>query len=112
MRHESPLRVLIVGATSAVATETARVYAAYGARLFLTGRDAERLEGVAADLRVRGAAAVETAVLDVTDRRRGTDVIESAWAAFGGLDVALLAHGVLPDQARCEASAEDALAEI
>ena len=51
-----------------------RVYAAYGARLFLTGRNPERLEAVAADLRVRGAAAVETAVLDVTDRRRAAEV--------------------------------------
>ncbi|HET7469565.1 MAG TPA: SDR family oxidoreductase [Gemmatimonadales bacterium] len=111
MRREPP-RVLIVGATSAIATETARVYAAYGARLFLTGRDAARLDGVAADLRVRGARAVETAVLDVTDRRRGAEVIEAAWTAFGGLDLALLAHGVLPDQARCQSSAEDALAAI
>jgi short-subunit dehydrogenase len=105
-------RVLIVGATSAIAGETARVYAAYGARLFLTGRDGARLDGVAADLRVRGAGAVETAVLDVTDRRRGPEVLESAWAAFGGLDVALLAHGVLPDQARCQASADETLAAI
>jgi short-subunit dehydrogenase len=111
MRREPP-RVLIVGATSAIATETARVYAAYGARLFLTGRDGARLDGVAADLRVRGAGAVETAVLDVTDRRRGPEVLESAWAAFGGLDVALLAHGVLPDQARCQASADETLAAI
>jgi decaprenylphospho-beta-D-erythro-pentofuranosid-2-ulose 2-reductase len=111
MRPEAPVRVLIVGATSAIATETARAYATYGARLFLTGRDADRLEGVAADLRVRGAT-VETAVLDVTDRRRGADVMESAWAAFGGFDVALLAHGVLPDQARCQASAEDAIAAL
>jgi len=111
MRREPP-RVLIVGATSAIATETARVYAAYGARLFLTGRDGARLDGGAADLRVRGAGAVETAVLDVTDRRRGPEVLESAWAAFGGLDVALLAHGVLPDQARCQASADETLAAI
>ena len=111
MRREPP-RVLIIGATSAIATETARVYAAYGARLFLTGRDGARLDGVAADLRVHGAGAVETAVLDVTDRRRGPEVLESAWAAFGGLDVALLAHGVLPDQARCQASADETLAAI
>ncbi|HET9727235.1 MAG TPA: SDR family oxidoreductase [Gemmatimonadales bacterium] len=111
MRREPP-RVLIVGATSAIATETARAYAASGARLFLTGRDGARLDGVAADLRVRGAGAVETAVLDVTDRRRGPEVLESAWAAFGGLDVALLAHGVLPDQARCQASADETLAAI
>jgi decaprenylphospho-beta-D-erythro-pentofuranosid-2-ulose 2-reductase len=112
MRPEAPVRVLIVGATSAIATETARVYAAYGARLFLTGRNAERLEGVAADLRVRGAVAVETAVFDVVDRRRGAVVMDSAWTAFGGFDVALLAHGVLPDQARCQASAEDAVAAL
>jgi short-subunit dehydrogenase len=111
MRREPP-RVLIVGATSAIATETARAYAAYGARLFLTGRDLARLDGVAADLRVRGAGAVETAVLDVTDLRRGPEVIEAAWAAFDGLDVALVAHGVLPDQARCQSSADDALAAI
>jgi decaprenylphospho-beta-D-erythro-pentofuranosid-2-ulose 2-reductase len=107
MPPESSTRVLIVGATSAIAGETARVYAAYGARLFLTGRNAERLEAVAADLRVRGARAVETAVLDVTDRRRCDAVVDAAWAAFGGLDVALVAHGVLPDQARCQASATE-----
>lgn len=111
MRREPP-RVLIVGATSAIATETARAYAASGARLFLTGRDLARLDGVAADLRVRGAGAVETAVFDVTDLRRGPEVIEAAWAAFDGLDVALVAHGVLPDQARCQSSADDALAAI
>jgi decaprenylphospho-beta-D-erythro-pentofuranosid-2-ulose 2-reductase len=105
-------RVLIIGATSAIAAETARVYAAYGARLFLTGRDAGRLEAVAADLRVRGASAVETAVLDVTDRARCDTVVEAAWDTFGGLDVALIAHGVLPDQARCQTSVDDAIAAL
>jgi short-subunit dehydrogenase len=112
MRHEAPVRVLIVGATSAIAAETARQYATYGARLYLTARDAERLEVVAADLRTRGAGAVETAVLDVTDRERGAAVMDAAWTAFGGLDVALVAHGVLPDQLQCEARAEDALAAL
>ena len=109
MPPDGSVRVLIVGATSAIATETARVYAAYGARLYLTGRHPERLEAVAADLRVRGARAVETAVLDVLDRRRCEEVAETGWAAFDGLDVALIAHGVLPDQALCQASAAEAL---
>ncbi len=105
MPPETSTRVLIVGATSAIAAETARVYAAYGARLFLAGRHPQRLEAVAADLRVRGAGSVLTAVLDVTDRQRCDAVVEEAWSTYGGLDVALLAHGVLPDQARCQASA-------
>jgi len=107
-----PLRILVVGATSAIASETARRYAAYGSRLFLAGRHAERLQAVAADLRARGAAAVETAVLDVTDHGRCQEIVEAAWSAFGGLDVALLAHGTLPDQARCQESAEQAVAAL
>ena len=112
MPPDSSARVLIIGATSAIATETARTYAAYGARLFLTGRNGGRLEAVAADLRVRGARTVDTAVLDVTDHRRCQEVVEVAWAALGGLDVALVAHGVLPDQARCQASVADTVAAL
>jgi short-subunit dehydrogenase len=112
MPPESPLRILVVGATSAIATETARLYAARGARLFLAARHPDRLAAVAADLRVRGAAAVETALLDATDHERCEEVVELAWASFGGLDVALVAHGVLPDQARCQASSADALRSL
>ncbi len=112
MPPESSIRVLVVGATSAIAAETARIYAAHGARLFLAARNADRLEAVAADLRARGAAGVETALLDATDHRRCEDVVAAAWTALGGLDVALLAHGVLPDQARCQASAAETLHSI
>ena len=110
MPPEPPIRVLVVGATSAIAKETARIYAAYGARLFLAG--AERRSPRGGGRRPPGArcrGAVETALLDVTDRQRCEAVIDAAWTAFGGLDVALLAHGVLPDQARCQASADGAL---
>ncbi|MFL5496328.1 MAG: SDR family oxidoreductase [Gemmatimonadales bacterium] len=102
-------RVLIIGATSAIAGETARAFAAYGARLFLTGRHPDRLEAVAADLHVRGAAQVDTAVLEVTDLAAHGGVIEAAFAALGGVDVALIAHGTLPDQRRCEASVAETL---
>ena len=102
-------RVLIVGATSAMAAETARLYAATGARLYLVARNVERLDAVADDLRVRGAAEVRTGVLDVLDFERHGAVVEAAWTAFGGFDVALLAHGVLPDQTRCEADVATAL---
>jgi decaprenylphospho-beta-D-erythro-pentofuranosid-2-ulose 2-reductase len=112
MPPEPPIRVLIVGATSAIATETARIYAAYGARLFLVARNADRLEAVAADLRTRGAAEVNTALLDATDHPRCEEVVDAAWTVLGGLDVALLAHGVLPDQARCQASASETLRAI
>jgi short-subunit dehydrogenase len=105
-------RVLIVGATSAIAIETARAYAARGARLFLTGRNPERLAAVADDLRVRGAPQVETARLELTELTRHQESVDAAFSALGGLDVALIAHGTLPDQARCQAHVDDTLAAL
>jgi decaprenylphospho-beta-D-erythro-pentofuranosid-2-ulose 2-reductase len=103
------MRVLIVGGTSAIATETAKAFAREGAHLFLTGRNTAKLDAVADDLRVRGAAAVETARLDVADISRHREVIESAIAALGGLDVVLIAHGILPNQAHCQERVADTL---
>jgi short-subunit dehydrogenase len=101
--------VLIVGGTSAIAVETAKVFARDGAHLFLTGRNTAKLEAVAEDLRVRGAAMVTTARLDVADIASHRPVIESAIAALGGLDVVLVAHGTLPNQTRCQERVEDTL---
>ena len=95
-------RVLIIGATSAIARETAQVYAASGARLFLTGRNGGRLASVRDDLLVRGAAQVETAELEVTQIASHRSVVDAAVGSLGGLDIALIAHGTLPDQTRCQ----------
>ena len=105
-------RILIVGATSAIAAETARVYAGNGARLFLTGRSPERLAAMADDLRVRGASRVETAHLDLNELSRHQEIVDAAFAAFGGLDVALIAHGTLPDQSRCQDRVSETLAAL
>ncbi len=96
------LKVLIVGASSAIAEATARRYAARGARIFLLARDGERLAIIARDLEVRGAAAVTTALLDVAQPFDADALMATAQAALQGIDVALFAHGVLPDQRACE----------
>ena len=101
-------RILIVGATSAIATEVARAYAERGAELFLTGRHPDRLAAVAGDIRVRGAVTVRTAMLDVLDIGTHAAVVEQAFAS-GGLDAALIAHGTLPDQAACQQSPADTM---
>src|SRR5580765_1296728 len=103
------MRVLIVGATSAIAGETAKAYAKDEGRLFLTSRDAARRASVRDDLLVRGAAQVETAQMDVTRIPSHRQVIDSAIAALGGLDVALIAHGTLPDQALCQQDVSEAV---
>jgi short-subunit dehydrogenase len=97
-----------VGATSAIATEVARAFAERGAAVFLTGRNPPRLAAVADDLVVRGARQVETATLDVLATESHPAVIERAFAP-GRVDVALVAHGTLPDQARCQESPSDTI---
>jgi decaprenylphospho-beta-D-erythro-pentofuranosid-2-ulose 2-reductase len=107
-----PERILIVGATSAIAAEAAKRFAAEGARLFLTGRDRGKLAAVSDDLRVRGALQVESVELDVTHTAKHRDVLEAATARLGGLDIALIAHGTLPNQRLCQDQVEYALQAI
>jgi decaprenylphospho-beta-D-erythro-pentofuranosid-2-ulose 2-reductase len=105
-------RILIIGATSAIAEATARIWAARGEALFLVGRRADRLAVIAADLRVRGAASVACHRLDATDIEAHATMLDAATVALGGIDLALIAHGSLSDQKACEGSVELTLREI
>ena len=105
-------KILIIGATSAIAEATARCFAHEGAALHLLGRNAQRLDAIAADLRVRGAVQVSTAQLDVDELAAHAAALDQAGAKLGGIDVALIAHGTLPEQTQCDASSEIALREF
>jgi hypothetical protein len=105
-------RILIIGATSAIAESSARLFARRGDALFLVGRDAARLQAMAEDLRVRGAKKVLTFVLDVAHIDRYASMLQSATEQMGGLDAALIAHGTLSDQAACQSSVEPLQQEL
>ena len=96
------VKVLIVGATSAIAEASARAWAARGAHLFLVARGSDRLETMTADLKVRGAASVDSALADFSVPCDVVALINTARTTLDGIDVALIAHGVLPDQSVCE----------
>jgi short-subunit dehydrogenase len=91
-------RVAVFGATSAIAQQLIRIYAGEGARLVLVARNGERLRAVEGDARARGAAEVTplTADLNETDEHRA--LVRRAWELWDGLDVAVIAQGVLGDQ--------------
>lgn len=99
-------RIMIIGATSAIAEATARIFASRGDALCLVGRDATRLKAIADDLAVRGAVRSASLTLDVTDFAAHAGVLEQAERELGGLDTVLIAHGTLSDQAECERSVE------
>jgi short-subunit dehydrogenase len=105
-------RILIVGATSAIAEASARLFASRGDALFLAGRSSERLQAMAEDLKVRGASQSDTFVYDARDFDRIPALLRAASEQLGGLDAALIAHGSLSDQAACQRSVEQLREEI
>ena len=113
MKQNNPCQKIVVfGATSAIAVATMRILAGRGSAFFLVGRSSDRLQAVADDLKVRGAAQVATAQADLVDFKLHRDLLRQAAQALGGLDLALIAHGTLSDQARCENDFAEAEREL
>lgn len=78
--------VLITGATGVLGRETARVFAAGGARLGLVGTDADRLRDVASELGLAADRWV-SAVGDLRQQDGARSAVETVTGAFGRVDV-------------------------
>jgi 3-oxoacyl-[acyl-carrier protein] reductase len=79
-------RALVTGSTSGIGAQCARVLAAEGVSVVINGRNAERAEAVAAEIRAaRGGAMIVLG--DVTTEASAQSVIEGARAAFGSIDI-------------------------
>src|SRR5690554_3792282 len=105
---EKHMRVVMVGATSAIARHCARIWLErHPLDLTLVGRDAERLEQTAQDLRVRGQQRVAVRVMqgDLLAPDSIASLVEDI-AARGRIDLVLIAHGALPDQRDCQTQLE------
>lgn len=96
---------MIVGATSAIAHHCARLWIqAKNVDLILIGRDAVRLERVAADLTARAdqaSTSVKTIVADFLNPD-GIQLAVNQASGGGKLDIVLIAHGSLTDQAQAQ----------
>ena len=104
--------ILIIGATSAIAEATARIFAQQGDRLYLLARNQERLSTLAADLKIRGAVLVGYRQFDVQAFDTHAAAITAAFAALDTVDAALIAHGTLPDQQACETDCTTTVAAL
>ena len=103
------INIIVLGASSGIAIETARIWAGRGARLFLFARHNQKLDAVAQDLRARGATSVSTAVADLDLIEDHGALLDRAWKELGEVQTVFVAYGSLPDQALCE---NDSLAAL
>lgn len=101
--NEQTAKIVIIGATSAIAVHCARLWVrASTTDLTLVGRDLGRLERVVQDLGVRGpGSSIRAMQADFLDPRAIQATVD-AICAGGPVDIVLIAHGALPDQAGCE----------
>jgi decaprenylphospho-beta-D-erythro-pentofuranosid-2-ulose 2-reductase len=105
-------RILIIGANSGMAEAAARIWAKRGDKLYLLGRNEERLAALNADLTIRGAMVAGHASFDANAFDQHPAILHKAIQALEGIDVALVAHGTLPDQSKAENEVPYALDEI
>ena len=99
------LRILIVAATSEIVEHCARLWLEQKPyEIYLLGRDMEKLQRVANDLKVRSPLTeIHTVCFDFLD----TDAIQNNIDAVfqdGCIDIALIAHGYLANQVQCQSN--------
>lgn len=95
-------KIIVLGATSALAMETAKLFAAEGCSFFLVARNSTKLEAVKGDLLVRGAKQVEALAADMSDLTGHEKILDRADKALGGYNMVFIAYGTLGDQKACE----------
>ena len=103
--------VLILGGRSEIGLELARRLAP-GATVILAARKADQLAAEVAALVAAGAAAVHAREFDADDLDSHGLLVAAVIADHGPIDTAVLAFGILGDQARAEADAAHAVAVV
>jgi len=87
--------VLVLGATSAIAREIAKVLASRGYSLYLASRDVEELDRIARDLVVRFGVEIEYGFYDIEDTSRNTAFLEKVLNKVHELQGVVFAVGML-----------------
>ena len=101
-------RLVIVGASSAIAKEVGRIYASKKWEVYIVARSKDKMQIIEEDFKARGAVAVHSLPFDFSQKGDYQGLVD--WATQdGSIDLLLIAHGVLGDQKASEASNEYAI---
>jgi short-subunit dehydrogenase len=100
--------VLIIGATSAIASETAKLFASQHYNLTLAARDLEKLDSVKKDIIANYPDTnVNNLYINVLDYSSHKDLLNSFILELKRIDIVLIAFGSLPEQNEIENNFEE-----
>ena len=105
-------RIVVFGATSAIARAALNYFAEDGYDCCLVGRDVNKLGATADDLLVKGAVNVVTIQNNLAEYSGHDSLFDRIDKEFGPYSQVLFAYGTLSDQRECEASFSETLAEL
>jgi decaprenylphospho-beta-D-erythro-pentofuranosid-2-ulose 2-reductase len=94
-------KVLVLGACSAIASETIKLFAEQKSQLVLVARQKDKLALLAADALARGAEQVHTIEADLAKVETHAEIVKQVESFLGSIDKVLVAYGTLPDNERC-----------
>lgn len=103
-KDKQPKRIAIVGASSAIAENCARIWGDKGDAIefILIGRNAERIKRVARDLQVRHPClCIQEIVMDFLSPHSIQKEVDKMCNETA-VDIVLIAHGLFPDQSQCQ----------
>ncbi|MFV1997745.1 MAG: SDR family oxidoreductase [Acidiferrobacterales bacterium] len=95
-------KILIIGATSAMARAIAATFARRGDSVYLAARDTDEVSRIAADLAVRYQVSSFHGEFDITKTSSHASFVDQVAKALGGLDGIVLAAGSMVDQMDAE----------
>ena len=105
-------KILILGATSAIAESCAKIWARKGASLFLVGRNEEKLNKINSDLKLSGSKEIFSYLMNLNTIEEHKKMLDEAQNKLGDLNIILIAYGNLPNQENCEEDVSTTLDEI
>ena len=103
--------ILIIGATSAIAQQCAKIWNANRNNLFLVARNKKKLKIIKNRL-LKKNNKINIFHSDLNRLDNHSIILNSAKKKLGNIDIVLIAHGTLSDQKKCEQNVKLALLEI
>ncbi|MCX7909230.1 MAG: SDR family NAD(P)-dependent oxidoreductase [Ignavibacteria bacterium] len=95
-------RILVLGAYSGIGQAVLNILAKRNSKLFLVGRDQEKLRIVEEHLRVVGNSELFYFAMDLNEIESHKELLEKAIKQMNGLDTVFVCYGILPNQRELE----------